>query len=58
MEQNTCKECEQYHFLIKEQRRRDIFRMIKFIAVLVFAGGLSVAFQSYIPCLFLLLLLL
>ena len=58
MKQNACEQCEHYIFLIKELRRQSIFKLIHFISILAFVAGLSVAFHSYIPCVFLLLLFL
>jgi hypothetical protein len=53
-----CKKCENYKFAVKELHRQRIFKFLKFIAILAFVAVLSVVFDSYMPCLFLLLLFL
>lgn len=58
MKSSVCRECDNYKFAIKELRLKRIFALLKFTVVLAFVAVLSVAFDSYIPCLFLFLLLL
>lgn len=54
----TCQQCENYKFALTELRRNQAYRTLRYIAILVFVAALAIAFHSYIPCLFLLLLLL
>ena len=58
MKSEFCKQCENYKYAITELRRQAIFKFLKFVAVLAFVAVLCVRFYSYIPCLFLILLLL
>lgn len=54
----VCRECDNYILALRELRRQCITKFAKYIAVLIFTGALAIAFDSYIPCLFLFLLLL
>lgn len=54
----VCRECDNYILALREFRRQCITKFAKYIAVLVLTGTLAIAFDSYIPCLFLFLLLL
>lgn len=53
----TCEECENYKFAIMALHRQNILKLTRYVATLVFVATLSVFFHSYIPCAFLLLLL-
>ena len=56
MKENACEQCEHYIFVIKEQRRQMIIKLVKYVSILLFVAVLSIAFSSYIPCIFLFLL--
>jgi len=53
----ACEECENYKFALTVLHRQNVFKLTRYIATLVFVATLSVFFHSYIPCAFLLLLL-
>ena len=58
IEKKLCEQCENYALAIRETRRKRIFKLAYVTGILVFVAVLSVASESYFPCIFLVLLLL
>ncbi len=56
-EEMKCEQCEVYKSVITEVRKHYAAKTLRYVSVLAFAAALSIAFQSYLPCISLLLLL-
>jgi len=55
---SACQECENCKFAILKLREQNIARTLRYAMIFVFVAVLAIAFHSYIPCAFLLLLFL
>lgn len=58
MKAECCEQCDNYKFALRELRWQRILRFLEFASVLMFVAILVISLKSYIPCLFLFLLLL
>lgn len=53
IEKKLCEECENYALAIRETRHKRIFKLAYITGILAFVTAMSIAFESYIPCIFL-----
>lgn len=54
--ENKHKQHEDHEFIITEMRKHYASKTLRYVSVLAFVATLAISFQSYLPCIFLLLL--